>query len=542
MKGFKLDLGFIVVLFILIALQSCIKDVLDMKQERDSEKVLDASIVSPLAYGTISVQNFITKFDKNAYIYQDDLGYLYMSYTGSVLSYRADEVISIPVQNHQEFFYKTDADFPSGQTKLSFTRLATDTFSFSNGEKLDSIWLKSGTLTYTFTWTFKDTGNFIITFPSILKNGTPLSRTFHVSSTNGNTAFYESADISDYHIRFSSSILGKSFLNIKYTVTLYDSGLGFSTGEKISMVSDFTNLKFKALFGYIGNYELINKKDTVTLGIFDKSSGGTIVFADPRINLAVNNSFGVPVQLITTANSYSQKSGQSLALDIPTISPLTIGAPTISEFGQNVLTSSIIDSTTSNINTVMETMPNKIMYSVTGTANPDGTNSQYNFVMDTSHFNMNFTIVLPLYFKASGFSLSDTSSFSIDSTTSAKTTLNNTIAHLVTTNSIPFALNAQVYFLDANNLRIDSMFKYTDIIEAAVTNGNGIVTSSTYKSVEEPLTKNQISKIMKKAKKLVFIASFSTSNKGLTYVKFYSSYNIKFHFGITADGTYLLSN
>ncbi|MCK7536354.1 MAG: hypothetical protein MZV63_37920 [Marinilabiliales bacterium] len=106
------------------------------------------------------------------------------------------------------------------------------------------------------------------------------------------------------------------FLPVDFHVELYREGLNpINAGDQIEVVATIINLDFDAIFGYIGDYELMGDSSSIDLELFDSDMlDGTLRFANPQINFNVKNSFGVPVEAnISRFISYNSD-GDSLEL------------------------------------------------------------------------------------------------------------------------------------------------------------------------------------------------------------------------------------
>ena len=117
-----------------------------------------------------------------------------------------------------------------------------------------------------------------------------------------------------------------------------------------------------------------------------------------------------------------------------------------------------MDPTNSNCSTAVALEPQKLIYEVTGTANPTGTPAT-NWIRSNSHIRLEMEALLPLHGSASDFSFSDTSEVDIFPLDDDIEEIVSLTLRLVLDNGFPINGYAQVYFLDTTGTVIlDSIF------------------------------------------------------------------------------------
>jgi hypothetical protein len=518
----KLLIQLVFISVVWLGLQSCAKEVLDMKQLENSNMLYNPSLAVNLLHGTLTMDDLLESIDSSQYVSVDDNGLLVINYHQDIYSFSANDVFTIPRQDYIEFFFQSDQDFPPfpgsiGQ-QIHFTRDSSYTFVTNRDEQFDSIFVKSGGLQVFFSSTFQHDVTFIVTLPSVTRNGVVLSETFTASNSSSDA---QAIDLSGCVVRLTNES-GIMKLPLHYDITIVNSGNGIDASQSINFQASLLDMHFSALYGYMGTYDLVNESDTVDFDFFSKNLNGDLVFADPRISLNIDNSYGVPAALNLGFVSVSSRNSTT---DTFTYSdnPVVISAPALP--GQSTSTSIDINNTNSNIVDIMASYPERFYLNVTGQANPIGITFT-NFVLDTSKIDVDFDLKLPLDLKASGFSFGDTMDLDLSETFN-DVDLDTIIFHLETSNSIPIDLTMQVYFTDSNYLVVDSLFSNTVVLASGVADASGIVTQAS-ESVNNVYIGSDRLENLKRTRFAIFQPSIATYNEGTQFVKIYNTNGVSF--------------
>jgi len=146
-----------------------------MQDEYDLDKLSDEmeinmGLLTPLAYGSLSLNDIISEFDSTSYIDTDQEGLFYITYEDSLLSLRAEDLLDVPDQDFFEYFIESDVDVPpyiNWGDSIVIEREELFTFDFNNNEQLDSIILETANLTIDINSSFRHDGNVILSSPNI---------------------------------------------------------------------------------------------------------------------------------------------------------------------------------------------------------------------------------------------------------------------------------------------------------------------------------------------------------------------------------------
>ncbi len=529
----------------LVFLFSCMPDHYDLNRF-STEIELTPGIATPLAYGTLSIEDILDHADSNSYVKHFDDDLLYLTYYKELMSYPASEIVDIPDQDFIEIFISPDINIPAwlisamGDT-VNFTKVKNAEFVFTHNERLDSVNVKTATLNINVTSSFKQTGILTIHSDHLLIGGKPFRKVVQISDPSGNFSYNADVPIDGSSLYLDNSNPDTTFLPLVFDLQLINSGNPVLTSESCDINLSLSNISFNSVFGYIGDYDVLVQSGEVDIDLFgDSLMGGKLLFADPRFNLDVDNSYGIPMQIeLSNVSAYSAENDITTDIVFNGVNPFTINAPDIFHIGDTVNTQIAVSKENCNIADAMETQPKSFTYSVRAITNPDGSEGSVNFVTDSSDLKVGFEVVLPIWINAEGFSLEDTLDFDLEKEIGEDADIINYLRlTLDAKNGIPLRVNLQVYFADGNYQVIDSLFHDDDLFLAgALLDGNDKVLQSVENAKAIEFTHERVEAI-KPTKYLMVRASVNTKDASAgKYVKFYSYYTIDFKLKLKANVT-----
>lgn len=539
MKRFKIIFS----IFIAILFTQCMQDEYNL-DKLDDDIEIQMGVLTPLAYGSLNFGDIVSEFDSSSFISTDADGLLLITYADSLFSFKANDLLEIPPQDFIQFFVESNFTIPPGwgvgQT-VTIDSTQTFPFSFGKGEMLDSMILSQGNMIFDITSQFQIPAQIIITCPTIRNSIGAFSDTIDIGPNA--TINPNPASLAGYTIQLSDSVTADStykYMPVNFQVELTNNGAGVNAGEDIEINATLENINFEAIFGYIGDYELMSEDGEIPLGFFETTIDGYVRFEDPRINLNIENSYGVPTAINISRFTGFNNSQDSIAMDLSAINPFGYAYPTISDYTNNDIlkdTTISINKENSNISDFLAFLPSSFEYSLSAQSNPDGEGASYNFVSDDSEVNIGLEFILPLWFKADSFALEDTMEiiFFEDADYVEKVNI-----LLEVSNGLPLDIDFQVFFLDSAYNLIDSLFskEYTPIISSAIIDpSTSLVTSPGLKTSQVEFTNEDMTNL-EKVKYGIIRAGLKTpsnSNGDLLAVKFFTDYEIDFNLSVSID-------
>jgi hypothetical protein len=519
---------------------TCNKEYFELDKLSD-EIELEPKLVAPLAYGSMSLDDLVSIVDSLGYTQTDDEGLIYIVYEDTAFSARADTLVEVPDKLVNTYYLESDVNnpvwlaTPIGDT-ATFYKNERFEIELDGNDRVDSVLIKGGQIVIDVMSSFEHTGLLTISSSQILNaDRDTFSTVIDISDLSGSFADQQ-IFLSEGYLLRSEVDADTSFIQINFKLDLINSGNLINPDDLCEINSSFENLDFYKIFGFIDSRDLITESGIFEIPFFaDNPDLANVVFADPRINISVSNSVGIPIEVsLDSVIATSSRDGSKVELSFePGIHPFVIGAPTLAQLGETIDTEININRTTSTIDDLLASAPSDITYNVAGRTQP-GTIGDQHFVLDTSKIELGLEFVLPLDFKSSGFALSDTIEFAIGESGVDTALIKEVQVSLTTVNELPIQLELQVYMLDSVYNMVDSIFDETAVLlEAAVVDGDGNLSEA-----REEL--NQISFPAEKLAKLENVsyarirARLITSDGGAPFVKLYTDYTLNFDLSMYA--------
>ncbi|HAF29812.1 MAG TPA: hypothetical protein DCG75_12270 [Bacteroidales bacterium] len=517
----------------------------------DDEMEITAGFLAPVAYGSLNLQDIISEFDSSSFISTDADGLLLITYEDSLFSYIADDLLNIPSQDFIEFFIESDftilPGFPGWNTGDTLTILRSQKFpfTFSQGEKLDSMILDQGNMVFNVTSEFQHTGNIVITCPNIRLDNVPFERTILIDDASGGFSFNSSFPLDGYTIYLNDSIgTDTMFLPVNFKVELISSGDAITAGEEIAVTATIENMNFDAIFGYIGDYELLTQTGEVDLGFFENTLDGYIYFENPQINFNIKNSYGVPAAVTISRFVGFKNDIDSIQMIFDSsIDTFGYAYPSLADYIANDIykdTTISINGTNSNVSDFLSFLPSKLEYSLGAKSNPEGPTGSYNFVSDDSKIDVGFEFILPLWFKADNFALEDTIDLDLMDIDQDANFIEKVNILLEVSNGLPLEIDFQVYFLDSLYNPVDSLFDDASrpIIRSGITDPltGEVIAPGINKSFVE-YTKDDIANLNTVRYGIIRagLKTPSDASGDQFSVKFFTDYSVDFNLSVGVD-------
>ncbi|GJM35136.1 MAG: hypothetical protein DHS20C18_41370 [Saprospiraceae bacterium] len=475
----------------------------------------DGEYALPLVNTTTSIGDLLENFEENSSLVIDPDGLIRFQYSGDVLTETSDKV-----------FAAINETLIQG----GIIPLATDTtplpFDLPGGLQIDRLDLKTGKFTYAFQSTNPEQIHVVLTVPGATKNGNPLRFEFNIAAYSGSG----NASLATNAI-FPASLEGYSLvpedngnINIVYHATL-------PNGDPVTpdvggiLIED---LSFYYAEGYLGQDVYEGTRDTIEIDFFEDWSRGDIYFADPRITVNFENSFGVPTRSKVDVFDIFTVREEVLPLESEFIeNGIDFPYPELNEVGQVKYKSFTFDKNNSNIDVVLGAGPLAIDYEVDASINPDMDTTIRGFITDSSYYKVRVDVDLPLYGWAFDFLARDTFEINLDSYENVE----EAEFKIVTENDMPLGVDIQGYFVDENGVVLDSLLDdRQQLILPASVDGDGVANETARAETFVSFPAERFDKIIP-AKSLILVAYFSSKNAPNTYVKILANQDVNIRIG-----------
>lgn len=544
-------------------LSACVKEEVDFNKV-STEIDISPSLVIPLVYGNITLEQILPETDDNseAYIFIDNDKLLHIKYSSVLDSFAMSRFIDqFPNQDTSVIFTSgsgTTIDYDFSSTIFNsgipiVSELPTEyTLKSENGDEIyvDSLRVESGSIVVNMSAGFNSVGSYSVEMPGVKHPVTKESLKVFFNADGSSSE--QSIDLTGYIIELISPITGlRNKLEINYALSI-EKGTNnpINDGAEITCSVVTNSLKFNEIYGYIGQYSTDLEPYTLALGLGDLFEGNLYI-ADPKITLSVENSFGLPIRttLFDTEAIFNDGTNIPLTFDAAN-NPKDIAFPSRrnpNEIGDVKNDAIYINNTTSNITEILASLPDSLAMAGKYEINADGVNHE-NFIISDSYLKASIDLDLPLDFELANFVFSDTVDMDLNEMITNLEYVTKLELDVNFTNGFPIEVKVQAYFYEQISetdetialLPTDSLMLNKLIIASANTS-NGAVTSTTSSYVNVSITDEKLEKIQN-TKYLIIKLNIETDNAGTgsspyNPVKIYSTNSFGFKVGAKASAS-----
>lgn len=500
----------LLLLGLLISFAACSK--LEDFQEVEIEPA-DAEFAIPLFKAEMTVQDLLENFDEYTFVEITPDNIIHLRYKGDVLSQQAEE-----------FFLDARAQLPPLIPLES--RLYALPFSTPDQLEVDYAVFSTGTIGMALISDYVGQVDLTVTILQCKKDGQPL--TLH-------TQFQSPIGADPIFFHYPQEVVQAAGYSLQP-----ENGIAWVRYDAVTDAGDTIDLPFIALVtkdldfsyleGYLGNFKHKGKRDSISIEFFENWIQGDVFFEDPVIQIHIDNSFGVPTRSSIDVFDIITADGQRIPLqsDFITETGIDFVYPAIDEVGQVKGMTFTFNAQNSNIEDVLGSRPIALDYKVDAIMNPDSLTGERGFITDSSYYRIQVEVDLPLHGRASGFGIEQAYEVSFENYSD----IEEVEFKLVADNHMPIGIDAQLYFLDAQQGVIDSLFEQRrQIVSPAPVDLSGIVTDRSTQTSYAVFSADRFDKV-RPAKKILLKATFSTSNNGQQSVKAFSDQQVDLRMGM----------
>ena len=520
-------LKLVMAIILVSMMQSCIRKE-DMDFSKMAESNWNPNFSMPLIHSKLSISNLLPQNDTIA-AGLDSLSSVTLVYKGAIYSMCGYQFLPMLDQtNNQtvnlsapEIITLASADSVIANRNILYS------LGVSNSERIDSMMLGHGMLNIGISSAIRHGGVLSVTIPTARLNGVSFSK--EITFTYANQVPVVAAgnfDLTGYDFDLSSTG-SYNLLPIQYSVKFFDSSNPTLTTETFSVNASYQNMIIKKAFGDFGSRNITVQDDSTRLEIFNNVNFGNLSFDNPNVQFSISNSFGMVVDAhFSSLYSQSAINGSTNITGFP--NPVPVNSPTTT--GATAYSSFTLDHTNSNIRDAINQDPQFLGYHVTAALNPQ--TSSFSFLEDSSKFNVDVRVELPLTGVAQGLVIQDTVDFTIaeiQEIESAKFRIN-------ITNGYPLDVTTQLYFVDSSFTVLDSLITLpNEAIRAGLIDpATGIVNHPTLKTSNEYFSKIRMRNIYD-AKKILVHGIINTPTAPNVSVRFYPDYILDVRLAVQAQ-------
>ncbi|HOY07378.1 MAG TPA: hypothetical protein PLO67_18345 [Saprospiraceae bacterium] len=286
----------------------------------------------------------------------------------------------------------------------------------------------------------------------------------------------------------------------------------------------FQNLTLSYLEGYWGYSSYPLTRDTIEIDINQTDLDGGITIVNPKVTMLIANSWGFPTRGYIKYLSFIGQNGE----EIPLITSAFNNDSTIdfnyphypNEIGQTKYTEVTLDENNSNIASIFNSQPTRLIYEVEGISNAEHDPTVIGFLTDTSSIKLGVRVELLLEGTAKNFGAEQEMDLNFGEYSDLDTSKIQSVEFkLVTENSTPISADMQIVFLNEAGQAVDSLF--TDgakVIMQSAPITNGVASGTTREENFIQMSATRFDRI-RQTKKAVLKTSFTTAQGGTVPVK-----------------------
>lgn len=368
--------------------------------------------------------------------------------------------------------------------------------------------------------------------------GQPLTVTTFLppAPVGGVSSVTRSFDLSGY----SMTLTGKNhdkFNTYTQTISATIDSSGYlrtiTSADSIRFSYSITNIVPRYIRGYAGKDTILVGPETVPFDVLSKIQAGSLDLDQVNVGLSLKNGIGVTGEVLVHQLS-AVKGGATRTLIAPSVIDNPIRVERALDFPiRPTYTSLALNNTNSNIDELLELLPDQLAYNIEIFVNPDGNDMRYrDFISDQSNLDVNLDVEVPLSLIANNLTLIDTIDFSLGGGEEDVQAISDGKINLIAYNSYPLEAQLKLIVFDEYDNIIDTLINNYTIKSAHL--GADCRTTDDRKIVQSiDISKDRLNRLLL-GKKAIVKASFSTPALGSAenescngHIKIYSDYHLR---------------
>jgi hypothetical protein len=537
-----------------ILLSSCIKEEFDPKKI-NKDIVITPTVAAPIGYIHYELNEVLKNSGQSWNAMVDETGLVSLYYEEEIISVPASEIFQFPEISHEGYFANV-SKYPLDLSRIRYpySQVQYDTLQFvlsgpdgPHYTDIDSIRVESMLIEIFLSPKYELTGKMIVSSPDkgpgIYKTDSRGDRiawgaSFPIPRINEvQTIIVEDVTI----IPFNDST------GMNRVPLIFEMRLGLSKGivpvdnHILNYIFTIKDLDYSSVFGYLGRTNFHIDPQSMAIDFYN-SINGTFHFAEPWLKLNFENSFGLPVQVLTDTLYVTDDNGNSIDITgngLPSETNIKIiHYPDLNDFGKAAFDSLIIPHDGANFKEALDIYPSSMTFGFECRTNTQA-NDTDNFITDQSRLTIKSKFILPLYGYTELVIVQDSLIF--DFSDFFKHPPEEIIPPLTLrlnfTNGFPVDISTQIYLADSNQVVTDSIFEERQLILAGTdSNGDGIVDDPWESDpVEAELSRTKIDHLAE-SRYFILNGRLATSNYDVPVnIRFYSDYFLDAFIGVVGD-------
>ena len=483
--------------------------------------------IAPVVYGELSIYDILP----DSVLTSDMDSSVSISLDLNLFKLNLDSLVAIPDTSLLDTFalpFPFPVAVAPGQVFIN--QPEDNTINIGNAE-LVYVEIKSGTIDYQLKSTIQGKIIYEYQIPvAIDANGNSFSQLVYVSAAApGMTASTSgSFDLSGYSINLSGSSensfnIIQTNVNIKVDPT-NATDVSASNQDTVYIRNELSNIKIDYAKGYFGNQNFIIGPERASLTAFNNLISGNLNIDQIDVDLELVNGIGADASI--AFNSFTASNNNSEIALNHSIVGNNININRANEIGPTIhpyYYTTLLNNSNSNIDLMLELLPDSIGYALSLELNPLGNISAHNdFLSSDAPMELNMDIQLPLSIIANNLTLADTLNIDISDTTG----LHSVMFNINLENGFPLEAQIDFILLDQNNMAVSHILSPT-LVPSATVNGNGVVSGISSSTHQLTLNQKDFNTLIQN-KKIILKIIFNTPISA-NHIEIYDYYKLKFN-------------
>ncbi|MCX6257563.1 MAG: hypothetical protein NTW49_06685 [Bacteroidia bacterium] len=392
-------------------------------------------------------------------------------------------------------------------------------FNSGGDERITHAHFANASLSYTIASSIGTEIHGDLVLTTVTSNGSTAQKTFDIPS-NSQTNDTWSLPNSDFDF---STVPSQPYnllpVNYQVWINATNQFIQFDSNDSIAFNVTLNTLQITMIQGYFGQKTINISTDTIdTKFQYLSNISGSVYLTNPKLDIIITNSIGVPSNLIFDLKNHSTN-GSTYSLNLDPIAIPYPAAPgqIINQYYYQVTNAN------ANLSDFLSHIPNIVDFQGNINVNPAGFVDYSNFVSNTGYVKMGIEFDLPLQLRATNLTFCDTVAFKLNQDDYQK--VDRAQLFINVQNGFPFDISLNLTVLDSvTHITYDHFDNI--ITTSALVNSDGRVTKPVSSVAIYDLDRSRINNILL-SNKLIFTVIMNTINHGTQDVKIYTDYNIK---------------
>ena len=465
--------------------------------------------------------------DESLEIKEGEDFFLSFVYRDTTIFDNIDEFVVVEDISNLDQYSPFPSDIPSLPTE-NVVAAPTKDFEFEfnpeGGEQIDSVFFKGGNMVYTIQSDFDAQIDYTLILHDLQdENGDPL--TFVRTIPQGTSSDSQTTPMDGFK-NVSRRVDEVNIYDVTMDMTFtIPPNTPISATDQISFEMQFLDSEFSAVFGAFGMDSVSVANDTIRIEAFEEFNEGGLSLRNPSITNEYINKFGIEFGMVFDSLIAIDFDDTEVFLSgDASDNPQFVDAPNGSQLGEAVNSTVVIDETNSNLDELLNTTPEQMVFVISAIPNVAGSDNLNNFLLDTSYLEVRSTIEIPFDFNMDGFSRDFDSEVSGSDLEDA----DSLVLEIQTLNDIPFSGVVDIAF---NNADGEQLYQLTgiSIIESPAPGSDGRTTQKVESSSTINLDREGIDAFLQTTDIVTTINVFTFGSESGEFVKIFSDYELEIY-------------